>query len=178
VKIARQAINETYMDLTKAEPTKIKLINAVYEVTGFAYRDDPIWRVEWTRPQASGQGNLSAESSVVGYVHARTGKFNSTLNILGRERPSVEEVCRVFLATRDPHDHAGSNANEPMRIRQLSESEFRSYIPRLRKVFFEVRPKYDAATEFIQVSVGSASPLIMVLEPPRRVAYAGEVEAH
>jgi hypothetical protein len=178
VKISRQAINETDMDLTKVEPTTIKLINVVYDVTGFACRGDPIWRVEWTKPQVSGRGDLSADSSLVGYVHARTGEFNSSLNILGRDRPSVEDVCRVFLATRHPHDHVSSNANEPMRIRPLSESEFRSYVPRLRKVFFEVRPKYVAGTEFIHVSVGSANPLIMVLEPPRDVSYAGEMAVH
>jgi len=177
VKIIQQTITGAGVDLTKYELTKIELLKIPYEFAGIAYHGDPMWIVEWTKPEAKGRKDIPLEGRVRGYIHAHTGKIHVTPWSLDRDRPSVEDVCRVFLATRQMNRHISSNANERIRIRKLSESEFRDYVPRVHNMFLDVRPQYSVDTVFFQIDIGSAKPLIMVLDPPGHVAYAGEMEA-
>lgn len=177
VKIARQALAEAGVDLKEFELTKTELIQAYQAYPEVAHRGDPMWSVRWTIPEARRQSADPRQYRAGAYVHAGSGKVQLDHWIAGRNAPSVEEVCRVFLAIRGLYQPAGEGQESRISTRELSEEEFRKDAPRLSDIFLHVRPDYPARTRFVRVELSNGRTLILVLEPPRRVVYAGIVPA-
>jgi hypothetical protein len=79
----------------------------------------------------------------------------------------------VFLAIQGQYQPSDGDPKEPISTRELSEREFRDYAPRLSDIFLNVKPDYPERTVFVRLDLANGRTLLLVLEPPRRVVYAG-----
>jgi hypothetical protein len=174
--IAENTLFEAGMDVSEYQAARPELLTADHDVTGVAYKDDPVWFFNWEL-SAAGSGQCRTEGYVYCYVNAQTGKA-----FWGPNRPktrlSAQDLCRVFLRMYGPCRQAYAKAG-PAAVRLLTETEFLKLAPRVKSLFLSPKSNYPEGTCFLMAEfppAGKARPIVVVLDGERKIDFAGVVQ--
>ncbi|MHC4643054.1 MAG: hypothetical protein ACYS32_15535 [Planctomycetota bacterium] len=171
--VALQALSNANADLKSFELVKHELLNIASDNIGIAYKGDPMWLFHWTKPDAIGQNPLPPGTFFYCYVHAHTGKTLFGPNLT--TTPPARNI-RLFLKTCPAYRLMYNKPADNVSIAQLTNEQFRAFLPRLRETFLKPKSSYPDSTTFLKAefpSARQAGPVIFVMNQAGRIDFAG-----
>ena len=179
--IALEVLSRGKGDLKGFRLKKQKLFNIGSDIIGFAYKGDPMWFFDWEKPETQDESPGPPGSFFSCYVHAHTGRFYSKSN---KEIPEAKNVCRLFLKTHGHYRQIYGKHADNITINQITEEEFRNYLPCYWPTFLKAKSSYPKDAAFLKISFPAnldVNPMIFVLDPAGHIDFAGiiipEIEA-
>lgn len=174
-KIALQVLSNANADLKGFKLVKEKLLNIASDIIGIAYKGDPMWLFHWTKPDAIGPSPLPPGTFFYCYVHAHTGKTIIGPNL--SKTPPARNI-RLFLKTYPAYRLIYNDPADNMSIAQLTNEQFRTFLPLLKEPFLKPKSSYPDRTTFLKAEFPSAlraGPVIFVMNEAGRIDFAGIV---
>jgi len=172
VDIARNELTTLGVDLTGWQLVRKERLNIYKDLVGVAYRGEPVWRVEWARPEWADQHPRPRDSVVGAYVHTQTGGWET----MKRRRSTALGVCQMFLKTHPPYFGRFGPLADQATITPLPKQEFRNQFSRSRDGYFNPASRGARAGLFIRLDFPQhpdAGSVLFALARDLRVAFAG-----
>lgn len=122
LKLAKKALAEAKFDLDGYQLTKTKRLKIASDIIGVAYKGDPMWLIDWAKPEADGKSPRPPGSFVGAYVHAYSGRiflYPEEIRLpklwvaLNVSEPVVQPGCLAAFQVRFVMFNDGDKAIDP-----------------------------------------------------------------